>query len=383
MPPRVGGRTFPATITAVALVAMAVAAAVAASTFVQWQKLGASQAALVSPRVASGSAWEVGFTRPIGLDTRPRGPGEVEERLVLLMGSATRTVDVAAYTFDLQSVAEAMAAAAARGVRVRMVTDTDSLEKTLDSRSQDAFRTVRRAGIEIVADFRPAIMHHKFTVVDSEWVQTGSWNYTENDTHRLDNNSVVFRSAELASSYTAEFERMFSQRRFGPTKTPRSGAGPTLTVGGLRIESYFAPQDGIATRLMERVNATQSRLHFLAFSFTHDALGEAIIARARAGVEVQGVFEANGSESVFSELRRMKQAGLDVYTDANPSYMHHKVLLLDDRTTIFGSYNFSSSAERANDENLLVVEDPQFTALFEQEFQRILALARRPIAWPR
>src|SRR5436853_111362 len=82
----------------------------------------------------------------------------------------------------------ALARAAGRGVRVRMVTDTDTLENTGEPPVQAALRTVRAAGIPVVGDNRQPIMHHKFTVVDGEWVQTGSWNYTDGDTYRLNNN---------------------------------------------------------------------------------------------------------------------------------------------------------------------------------------------------
>ena len=95
---------------------------------------------------------------------------------------------------------------------------------------------------------------------------------------------------------------------------------------------------------------------------------------------MQGVFETTGSNTPFSEYGKMKQAGLDVYQDGNPYVMHHKVILLDDRVTIFGSFNFSENADKDNDENLLIVTDPAFTAQFEQEYQRVLAVAKNPPA---
>jgi phosphatidylserine/phosphatidylglycerophosphate/cardiolipin synthase-like enzyme len=35
-------------------------------------------------------------------------------------------------------------------------------------------------------------MHDKFVVVDKAAVWTGSWNFTENDTYRYNNNGVLF-----------------------------------------------------------------------------------------------------------------------------------------------------------------------------------------------
>ncbi len=39
--------------------------------------------------------------------------------------------------------------------------------------------------------------------------------------------------------------------------------------------------------------------------------------------------------------------------------MHHKVIIIDDRTVITGSFNFSRNANRKNDENTLIIENPE------------------------
>ncbi len=326
--------------------------------------------------IEQGAPWEVAFTTPIRPPDDPsRHVGGIDTRLVRLMDTATRTLDVASYDFDLANVADAMARAVRRGVRVRMVTDTDTVENTREPAVQPALQTVRQAGITIVEDRRGAIMHHKFTVVDDEFVSMGSWNYTDGDTYRLNNNVAIFHSRELAENYTAEFEKMFIGGKFGPSKS--GGAQyPDVSLGDTRVTTFFAPQDQVADHLVERINAAQGRIHFLAFSFTHNAMGDAMIRKHADGIEVRGVFETTGSNTQFSEFGKMRRAGMDVLQDGNPYVMHHKVILLDDRTTIFGSFNYSAAADEDNDENLLIIDDPLMTARFEQEFQRVRDVAR-------
>ncbi|MFN8558328.1 MAG: phospholipase D-like domain-containing protein [Dehalococcoidia bacterium] len=55
--------------------------------------------------------------------------------------------------------------------------------------------------------------------------------------------------------------------------------------------------------------------------------------------------------------------------------MHHKVIVIDARTVIFGSFNFSQNAARDNDENLLIVDDPAVARRFLEEFCRVYNLA--------
>jgi phosphatidylserine/phosphatidylglycerophosphate/cardiolipin synthase-like enzyme len=63
--------------------------------------------------------------------------------------------------------------------------------------------------------------------------------------------------------------------------------------------------------------------------------------------------------------------GIDVRLDGNPRGMHHKVILIDERIVITGSYNFSNNAKTRNDENTLIIHNPEMVALFREEFERV------------
>ena len=327
---------------------------------------------------AAASEWyEIYFTQPRYPDRPENHSGGIDERLVAFMGTAQRSLDVAIYDFDLQNVAEAMAGARGRGVNVRMVTDSDTLENK-DPAIQRAIGIVRRASIPIVEDKRSPIMHHKFAVVDGQAVLTGSWNFTTGDTYRLNNNAVIMRLPQVAANFTGEFEKMFVQRKFGPNKA-KGVPYPRVAVGDATVETHFASADDPSVRLREVILASRTRVDFLAFSFTHDALGQAVTQRGRAGARVRGVFENTGSETRYSEFGPLKAAGFEVYQDGNPYVMHHKVFVLDDRVTAFGSFNFSDSAANSNDENLVIVDDPRFAQTFMEEVERVVSQARNPV----
>ncbi len=319
--------------------------------------------------------YELHFTNPAYPTNKANYNGGLDTYLVSLMNRATRTMDVAIYDFDLQNAADAMVAAKKRGVQVRMVTDSDTPGNTKDAEIQTAFKKLRDAAIPIVEDNRKPIMHNKFTVVDKEWVETGSWNYTIGDTYRLNNNMIIIRSPQLADNYSAEFEKMFTKKQFGPTKD-KGVPHPQLTIGGARVQNYFASEDGVANHIMDTLKTAQKSIYFLAFSFTHDGIGSLMIDRSKAGVKVGGVFETRGSDTAYSEYGKMKTAGLEVYTDGNPYVMHHKVIIVDERTVIFGSFNFSDNADKDNDENLLIVDDPALAKAFKGEYDRMVEVAK-------
>jgi phosphatidylserine/phosphatidylglycerophosphate/cardiolipin synthase-like enzyme len=319
------------------------------------------------PSISSGGSIQVFFTTPKYPDTEADHHGGIDETLAADIAQARSTVDVAAYDFDLETVAQALVDAQKRGVRVRLVTDSDNVE-------EQAVRKLDQARIPIVEDNRGAIMHDKFVVIDGEIVWTGSWNLTANGTYRNNNNAARIVSVRLAENYTTEFEEMFTDKAFGPG-SPSNTPYPHLTVNDISIENYFAPEDHVGEQIITLLQGAKRSIRFMAFSFTDDSIGKLVRDKAQDGLAVQGVFEARGSETEYSEYEPMRRAGLDVLTDGNPYVMHHKVFILDDETVLMGSFNFTQSADESNDENLLVLHDPAIAALYQAEFERVYAQA--------
>jgi phosphatidylserine/phosphatidylglycerophosphate/cardiolipin synthase-like enzyme len=104
-----------------------------------------------------------------------------------------------------------------------------------------------------------------------------------------------------------------------------------------------------------------------------------LIAQAERGVEVKGVVDSyQESSGVGGEYQRFKDAGLEVYLDRYPEKLHHKVMIIDDQIVMTGSYNLTRSADQANDENVLIIHDPEVAGIFLAEFEWIFSDASRP-----
>lgn len=321
---------------------------------------------------ASGAWFQVYFTSPKYPDRASDHHGSLDDKLTAFIDMAKTSVDIAIYQLDLDNVTQALIDAKKRGANVRVVTDVDSLN---DPKENLSFKRLEKEGIRVVGGNPNGIMHNKFVVVDKAAVWTGSWNFTVNDTFRYNNNGILIPYPELARNYTATFEKMFNDQKFGPSRKP-GGTTPRLTVGGAAVENYFAPEDKVAEKIIPRLKQAAHTIDFMAFSFTDDDLGQVILDRAKAGVKVRGVFEKTGSETQYSEFGKMRNVGLDVWQDGNAYLMHHKVFIVDAKTVIFGSFNFSQNAEEENDENLLVVDDPSLAQQFQAEFGRVYEQAK-------
>ncbi len=325
--------------------------------------------------LSGGGDWyQVFFTAPIYPDDKANHHGGLDEPLTAFINTAQKSVDICIFQLDLPNVTQALIAAKERGAVVRVVTDVDIMD---DEKENASFKQLKKVGIPVKGGNPNAIMHNKFVVVDEAAVWTGSWNFTENDTYRYNNNGILVQSPALAKNYTATFEKMFKDGDFGG-KRKVGGTTPILSIHGVTVENYFAPEDKVTDKIVERLRRAQTSIDFMAFSFTEDKIGQTLRERGKAGVQVRGVFETTGSETQYSEYSALKKAKLDVWQDGNPYLMHHKVFIIDGQAVILGSFNFSSSANESNDENVLIIDDPALAQTFTAEFERVLEQAKHP-----
>ncbi|HNM38087.1 MAG TPA: phospholipase D-like domain-containing protein, partial [Anaerolineales bacterium] len=50
---------------------------------------------------------------------------------------------------------------------------------------------------------------------------------------------------------------------------------------------------------------------------------------------------------------------------------HDKVIIVDNSIVVTGSLNFSSSADEENEENVVILDNPEIAALYLQEYQKL------------
>ncbi len=315
-----------------------------------------------------GLWFELYFTDPAS-PLASQKTGGPDDPLVEAIDAAKLSVDVAIYSLSLNSIRDALLRAHDRGVQVRMVMESDNLDRSDPQKLKDA-------GIPILGDRREGLMHDKFVVIDNSEVWMGSMNFTDSGTYEDNNDIMRIRSIKMAENYINEFEEMFVDDKFGPdvvAETPN----PRVTIDGTPIDVYFSPDDHVQDSFVELIQNAQESIYFLAFSFTADEIGGAVRARAEEGVEVKGVMETEQVNSnAGTEFDPFQQARLDVLRDGNDGQMHHKFMVIDESIVIFGSYNFTNSAEIRNDENLLVIYNSDIAAQFLTEFQQVYTQAQ-------
>lgn len=314
--------------------------------------------------------WDVYFTDPLTINNSNVIAGSVEEKLIQLINGAQSSIHIASFQFDLTPVAQALIEAKNRGVDVKWVTDNKyGLEADLES-GHGQFAMLKAAGIEVKDDIgRTAYMHNKFWIFDQKLVWTGSTNITDSGIFDNNSNVLVIRSSEVAYIFEREFQEMWNGQ-FGPNAASTIN-NQWAILDGTALQVLFSPEDRALNNLIALVADAKSSIRFLAYSFTDQPLAQTMIDRSKAGVDVKGIYETFGSNSIYSQLRTFWCLGIPVRRDGTSAYLHHKVIIIDNSIVVTGSLNFSSNGDESNEENVLIVDNPQIAALYLQEFDKL------------
>ncbi len=293
----------------------------------------------------------------------------IERGLIELIDTAEKTFDGAFYELSSEKICNRLIALQARGVKVRLVIESDA-------KASPGVRRLLASGIPIVFDNSEGLMHNKFAIVDGEAVWTGSYNPVPGAAYH-DNNAVLVYSRTLAERFSAEFRDMFEKQLFGRARRGRPFdrliAISPISVHDETVRAFFSPRHRIESILAELVRGASSRVYFMSFSFTSDFIGESLIELARRGVSVHGIMEERGAFSAFSEYMKFRVAGIDVRIRRGRGIMHHKVIVIDGRIVITGSFNFSRGADSVNDENIVIIESEEVARAYMDEFHRVRA----------
>lgn len=136
-------------------------------------------------------------------------PAEDLERIdVGLIDAAGESIDMTAYVLTDRPVIEALAEAAARGVKVRIWRDGS----TVGYGDPGAIAALTAAGAEARVKPGPELMHLKSYCVDGSLLRSGAANFSAAGEKRQDNDLIVVRGAGSCVGFAANFERLWNGR---------------------------------------------------------------------------------------------------------------------------------------------------------------------------
>jgi len=134
-------------------------------------------------------------------------PGtDILESISDLLKQARKTLDICVFTITDERLATEIWNCHQRGVRVRIISDDD---KMFDRGS--AIPDLKSSGIPIKTDHSRYHMHHKFGIIDSRIVFTGSFNWTYTASKHNQENLLITSNFEIVKQYSEQYELLWTQ----------------------------------------------------------------------------------------------------------------------------------------------------------------------------
>jgi phosphatidylserine/phosphatidylglycerophosphate/cardiolipin synthase-like enzyme len=280
---------------------------------------------------------------------------------------------------------------------------------------RDALIILKNAKIPILDDTADGskgsgLMHHKFMVVDGHQVIVTSANWTTSDVYGdfshpesegNQNNLVAIASSDLAAAFTNEFNLMWGDGTTGNQISQFKAHKPVRTpvevlVGKTRVLVQFSPtsqqqawEDSSNGSIGKLLGTSQQQVDLALFVFSEPTLGNILQTQSQHGVKVRGLIDRQFAYREYSsalslmggDSQNLCQTNsnnlqlsntIGVPTLPTGDLLHHKFAIIDRRTVITGSHNWSNAANYHNDETLLVIQDnPTVAAHFDREFNRL------------
>lgn len=139
------------------------------------------------------------------------------------------------------------------------------------------------------------------------------------------------------------------------------------------LEMYFSPKGGCTEAVIKELGKAKKLIRVQAYSFTSAPIAKALIDAHSRGVMVQVILDRSQRSQRNSSAATLDRAGISVVIDAKHAIAHNKIIIIDDRVVMTGSFNFTKNAEENNAENLLIIHDSSVAKRYNQNWEAHLA----------
>lgn len=287
-------------------------------------------------------------------------------RIVELIDGAERTVEVAQFTFSRAAVEEAILRAHERGVDVRVAMNHQQ------SQGDNPSTRLRDAGVAVKfikgknAGSYDGLQHAKFVIVDDATIAMGSNNFSSTGFSVNEENTIVLASRvddPIVASFNCFFDKMYA----GAVAEGASCSSP---------DARFTPSTHPWKMLRDEMRGAQASIDVLMHHLVFDDAVKELAKAAERGVRVRIVVNAEDrDETQGANWDRLREAGGVVrYKQTNPElfqFMHDKLAIVDGKTLLNGSGNWSGSAFFNNWEFYVRLHDVGVLSAFNGLFARL------------
>ena len=122
--------------------------------------------------------------------------------------------------------------------------------------------------------------------------------------------------------------------------------------------------------ILKNINQAQTSIDVQAYLITAKEVVDALKSAHERGVKVRIVLDKRNMGGMYSYMAFFARSGIPIWRDGQHKDNHTKIMLIDGKIIITGSFNFTDQAEDANAENLLIIRNkPKLFEAYEANFE--------------
>lgn len=134
---------------------------------------------------------------------------------------------------------------------------------------------------------------------------------------------------------------------------------------------FFSPGTDIKNEIKYLLDHAEDTVDLCIFTITDNELAGKIKACKNRGVKVRIITDDEKTGDNGSEIFKLYKAGIPIKTDQSRYHMHNKFGIIDNRIAITGSFNWTYTATKHNQENLLATSKFEIVKQYNKEFERL------------
>jgi phosphatidylserine/phosphatidylglycerophosphate/cardiolipin synthase-like enzyme len=131
---------------------------------------------------------------------------------------------------------------------------------------------------------------------------------------------------------------------------------------------YFSPDGGCTNAILKAISHGRSEILIQAYSFLSPSIAQALIVAHRRGVKVGLILDKSERQEGLTPPAEMANAGIAVYLDGVHAIANNRIIIIDNKTIITGSFNFNKASEEMNAENLLILQSEALAKIYRDNW---------------
>ena len=149
------------------------------------------------------------------------------------------------------------------------------------------------------------------------------------------------------------------------------GEAPATRALSEDVQVYFSRGGNPRGAIKAALGATHQTILIAMYAFTDFELSQALLDAQARGVKVMVYLDRAQAAERLSQAHALAAAGIAVRISNNPHLMHDRFAVLDDAVVLTGSYNWTRAASAENDEDLLLIRDPEIAGRYRERWLQL------------